>query len=91
VGLTPAAGRRVGGYSTGMPQTATVALAVTAAWLTARGGALDLGSDVVTTTIVGAVLWDTAFAAIGVSVGAIAPNLTVAIVAGLAWIALVEA
>ena len=70
--------------------TAAVALAVTAAWLSARGASLDMGSAAVWNTIVGAVLWDTGFAAIGVSVGALVPNLTLAIVAGLSWIALVE-
>jgi ABC-2 type transport system permease protein len=70
--------------------TAAVALAITAAWLSARGSSLDAGSAAVWNTLAGAVLWDTAFAAIGVSLGALVPNLTVAIVAGLAWIALVE-
>ena len=70
--------------------TAAVALAITAAWLLSRGASLDLGSAAVWNTLVGAVLWDTGFAAIGVGLGALVPNLTVAIVAGLAWIALVE-
>lgn len=70
--------------------TAVVALAITAAWLAARGGSLDIGSAAVIRTLLGAILWDTGFAAIGVSVGALVPNLTVAITAGLAWIALVE-
>jgi ABC-2 type transport system permease protein len=70
--------------------TAAVGLAVTAAWAAARGGSLDLGSAAIWNTVAGAVLWDTAFAAIGVSLGALLPNLTAAIVAGLAWVALVE-
>jgi ABC-2 type transport system permease protein len=70
--------------------TAAVAVAITAAWLTARGSTLDIGSAGVWNTVIGAVLWDTGFAAIGVSLGALVPNLTAAIVAGLAWIALVE-
>ncbi len=70
--------------------TAAVALAVTAVWLSARGSLLDAGSAAVWNTIIGAVLWDTGFAAIGVSLGAVVPNLTVAITAGLVWIALVE-
>jgi ABC-2 type transport system permease protein len=70
--------------------TAVVALAVTAAWLSARGSSLDVSSSVVWQTLVGAVLWDAAFAAIGVGMGSWLPNLTGSIVAGLAWIALVE-
>ncbi len=70
--------------------TAVVAVAVTAAWLSARGSSLDVGSTTILQTLTGAVLWDTAFAAIGVGVGALVPNLAVAITVGLAWIALVE-
>jgi ABC-2 type transport system permease protein len=70
--------------------TAIVAVAVTALWLSARGSALDTGDSQVWQTLIGAVLWDTAFAAIGVGLGALIPNLAVAITVGLAWIALVE-
>jgi ABC-2 type transport system permease protein len=68
--------------------TAVVGIAVTAAWLSARGSSLDLGAA--WGTVAGAVLWDTGFAAIGVAIGVLVPNLTLAIVGGLAWIALVE-
>ena len=70
--------------------TAGVALVITAIWLSSRGSSLDFGSAAVWNTIVGAVLWDTGFAAIGVSLGALLPNLTAAIVAALAWVALIE-
>ena len=70
--------------------TAIVAVAVTAAWMSARGSSLDVASSTVWQTVVGAVLWDTAFAAIGVGLGSLVPNLAVAITIGLAWIALVE-
>ncbi|MGZ6273851.1 MAG: ABC transporter permease [Candidatus Limnocylindrales bacterium] len=70
--------------------TALVAVAVTALWLSARGSSLDVSSGVVWRTLVGAVLWDAGFTAIGVGMGACLPNLTGAITAGLVWIALVE-
>ncbi len=70
--------------------TAIAAVAVTAAWLSARGSSLDLAGSKIWETLVGAVLWDTAFAAIGVGLGAVLPNLAAAITLGLAWVALVE-
>lgn len=70
--------------------TAIVAVAVTALWLSVRGSSLDTGDSQVWQTVIGAVLWDTAFAAIGVGLGALIPNLAVSITVGLAWIALIE-
>jgi ABC-2 type transport system permease protein len=70
--------------------TAAVALAVTAAWLSVRGSSLDTSSAIVWQTLLGAVLWDASFTAIGVGLGAWLPNLAGAISAGLVWIAIVE-
>lgn len=70
--------------------TAAAAVVVTAAWLAARGSSLDLGGAKVWETLVGAVLWDTGFTAIGVGLGAMLPNVASAITLGLAWVALVE-
>ena len=70
--------------------TAIVGVAVTAAWMAAKGSALDLADAGVRQTLLGAVLWNTGFAAIGVGVGAMVPGLSAAITGALAWVALVE-
>jgi ABC-2 type transport system permease protein len=70
---------------------AMTAVAATALWYAALGGTLDLWSSDVWRTAGGGIAWCTAFAAIGVGVGALIRNLAGAITAALAWIALVEA
>lgn len=55
-----------------------------------EGVTLNLGEAVIWQTLVGGVLWSTAFAAIGVGLGAIIRNLTATVVIALAWLALVE-
>jgi ABC-2 type transport system permease protein len=69
---------------------ALTATATAAAWWTAKGAPLHLGSGAVWRAILGGLVWDVAFAAIGVGIGALARNLAGATASALAWIALVE-
>jgi ABC-2 type transport system permease protein len=68
----------------------SVGLGVAAAWWSAKGVPFAWGDTAMWTTIGGGVAWNAAFAAIGVGLGALIRNLTAAIAAALAWIALVE-
>ncbi|MEV6524539.1 ABC transporter permease [Longispora sp. NPDC051575] len=67
-----------------------VSLTATALWITGRGGTMDWSDQELWRTLTGDLFWNAAFAAIGVGVGALLRNLTTAIAAALAWLAVVE-
>jgi ABC-2 type transport system permease protein len=67
-----------------------VALAATAAWWAAKGGALHLSAADTWLTLGGGAAANLAFAVIGVGLGALIRNLVAAVAAAMAWIALME-
>jgi ABC-2 type transport system permease protein len=69
---------------------AATALVATRIWWGVKGVPLDLGDAEIWRTIAGCATWNVAFAVVGVGVGALVRNLTAAIAAALAWMALVE-
>jgi ABC-2 type transport system permease protein len=64
--------------------------AATVIWFAAKGGHFDWSDPEMWRTLGGGVVWNAAFAAIGVGVGALIRNMAGAIVAALAWLGLVE-
>ncbi len=69
--------------------SALVAVAVSAAWWTARGDTFRF-SAAAWRTLAGGIAVNIAFAMIGVGLGALVRNVTGAVAAALAWIALIE-
>jgi ABC-2 type transport system permease protein len=66
------------------------ALAITAIWLPAAGDAMTWNDSELWRTVGGDIVWNAAFAAIGVGLGALLRNMAAAIATALAWVALVE-
>ncbi len=70
--------------------SAAVALGSAVAWSAIKDVPLSLAGDDAWRTLAGAILWNGLFAAVGVSLGALVPNLATAVGVALAWILIVE-
>lgn len=77
------------GFGFGLAGWAT-ALASIGIWSSAKGIPTDWSDTDLWRTLIGGLVWNAAFAAIGVGLGALVRNMAMAITASLAWIALVE-
>jgi len=77
----------VAGLTFGLVGTATVLLATT---IFLGGTAGWIGDGELWRTLVGAIVWNAAFATTGVAIGALVRNLATAIATALVWVALVE-
>lgn len=77
------------GLCFGLVGTGTVLL-TTVLWRAADGATVDWSNTELWRTVAGGIAWNALFAAIGVGLGALLGNLTVALAAALAWLALVE-
>ena len=83
--------RRLASTRAAPPGTsAATALIATAVSFAAKGGSLDMSNADLWRTIAGGITWNTAFATIGVGLGALVRHLAGAISLALAWVALVE-
>ncbi len=67
-----------------------VALGSSAVWLGITGDPISWSDTELWRTLAGDIVWNAAFATIGVGLGALVRSVTGAIVAALAWLALVE-
>ncbi len=67
-----------------------VGVLTAAAWWAGKGSSLVWSASGMRDTIVGSIVWNIGFAALGVALGALIRNLAAAIATALAWIALVE-
>ncbi|GIJ64232.1 hypothetical protein [Virgisporangium aurantiacum] len=69
---------------------AVTAIAATAVAAAATDVTVDWSDSLLWRTVAGGVAWNIAFAALGVGIGALVPNVTAAVTGALAWLALVE-
>jgi ABC-2 type transport system permease protein len=67
-----------------------IAIITAAIWWGAKGADFDLGNAGMWSTVLGGILANALYAAIGVGLGALMRNLTAAILVAVGWIAVVE-